>query len=385
MLESPRLWAIPKMPITDRMGRVSVEATHMFLDRSGHHPVNVDVCPIWHRQAVELPCRLAKASNRWRKFHLQYFNSPLSKAEVAALAPLTQSRWERLVEVDFWISDAANWAGSILDFTNAPLLHTVSLTVPANFILPPILWAQIAHLNLAHPSPLTCLDILRSCENIVSAQLSTLQWSDNDRDDLPSQFALTTKLEHLTDLELTMRVSTSEGPHLQPFLRSICAQSLTKLKLSLSIHLDLPISQLSPALESFLLHSPKLEHLSLDNCTSPHDLPDLLRHTPLLTSLKLVLEGTDSETTREFMLSLTRTGNLIPKLRSLELLDVSPDPVTVGFPYVEFAEMVESRLGTLKDVVVEDQLGPRTMFHPSWFLEFKHRVFREGLHLCFLL
>ncbi|KAF7302627.1 hypothetical protein HMN09_00897200 [Mycena chlorophos] len=382
MIESPRLWAIPKMPITDRMGRLSVEATHMFLDRSGQHSVNVDVCPIWHKQAVELPRRVAKASNRWRKFQLQYFNSPLSKAEVAALAPLIRGHWERLVEVDFWISDAANWDSSILDFTDAPLLHTVSLTVPTNFILPPIQWAQLTHLNLAHPCPLTCLDILQSCENIVSAQISTLQWSDSD--DLPPQFAVTAKLEHLADLELTMRVSTSEAhPHLQPFLRSIRAQSLTKLSLSLSIHLDhrelLPIS---PALESFLLHSRRLEHLSLDNCASPHDLPDLLLRTPLLTSLKLKLQGTPG---REFMLALT--GNLIPKLQSLELelLDVGSPAVTVDFPYVEFAEMVESRLGTLKDVVVEDQLGPRTLFHPSWFLEFKHRVFREGLRLCFLL
>ncbi|KAF7303016.1 hypothetical protein MKEN_01264600 [Mycena kentingensis (nom. inval.)] len=388
-LETSRIWALPRMPITDAMGRLSEQATRMFVQRSGLHPFNVDIWPIWDDDILELPAALTNAANRWERLSLLYFNRPLSVAEADVLGPVSGSRWESLVELEVSFTDATNWNSLALDFTPATNLRRVILNVPDTFVVPPMPWAQLTRLHLAHPLPHICLAILACCRDLVSLRINTDQWDEDEFPDVPGPEG-SLLLEHLVELELHSTIWTT-GEHLAPFLRLICAPLLGTLKVSLNPEPSDAVDGwhvpgLNSKLGAFILRSPRIEELSLVRCVLSEELPLLLRGTPALRSLKL---GT-TEVDRDFMLSLNlkykptgkRRRPLVPKLNRLELLDVGN-----SFPHREFARMVESRLATLQEVVVEnvtvDVLGVR---QPSKeFLDFSHKAHVHGLYLRVLL
>ncbi|KAF7307285.1 hypothetical protein MIND_00522500 [Mycena indigotica] len=380
-LETSRLWAIPRLPVMNRMGYMSTTATNLFLERSGQHLLHVDICPLWPTQSIQLPPTLGKASDRWESFSLQYYTTGLSVAEVNALRILSQSRWANLITIDIWVAHADNWPGTMLDFMPAKQLRQVSLNVPAELPIPAIPWAQLTRLSLIHPSAQVCLEILSSCRNVIHAYISTSQSSDVNRPTL----ATPVTLEHLVDLELCLHVHSPEE-HVEPFLQLFSAPSLISLHLSVDggSYSELsPISRLHSHLVSFIHHSPKLRQLVLANFTPPEVILSILRQTPMLVSLHIGA----THVNRDFMLGLSisrKSQSIVPKLKKLVLMNLS---ATSDFPFAEFITMVEARQpGTiLAEVVVENECLQSHWCPTPEFLDFKHRVYLKGLDLRFLL
>ncbi|KAJ7465316.1 hypothetical protein FB451DRAFT_434486 [Mycena latifolia] len=341
---TPQLWVADKFPkIVPKDWKVSFGTTEMFLERSAPLPISINLYPTatkYRTYGPDLPAildTLSSAAHRWKSFTMYTADA---ETDTVALARIPADKLDSLKRLVLTLHNSSNretWdCPELTVFLPAPRLRDVRIDVrnaTSNFLLLP--WAQLTRLFLTYDSPQSCLDILVCCSNVVSVDLHTRQWKEEDDIGITRPVCLA----HLEVLAIDM-IIWEMGEHLAPFLERFKLPALKSLSLSLGLALPIDydwwISWLTPALIPFLMQSPNLERLYTNDCLYPEDIRDILQHTPSLT--KLVFTETSINDDFFAALRYSETEQLAPKLETVELLNVGSE-----FEESSIAEMIESR------------------------------------------
>ncbi|KAK7063840.1 F-box domain-containing protein [Favolaschia claudopus] len=355
-IQTPQLWVELRFPITiySKDEKTTWNATKTFLERSDPLPISVF---LWEMASSDdeiaslLPI-LVGAAPRWRSLEM-LFNSSRGTSPPALDRALESGTLEgRLRNLETLRVDYPKLRDGITAFQLAPRLREASIELRHRSSHVPILpWAQLTRLRLEHDSPQVCFDILASCKSLVSANVSTDQWLD---DNAP-RFSGTCSLNHLKVLSISVMIR-SAGAHVEPFLHHFTPPALTSLTLSLRlgypVHDDWFISPILPVLILFLSRSPHIEELSLYDCVFSEDMEDILQHTPNLTALNLDMASTGIFDDFFETLQYNPGADSMPLAPKLEVLGL----FNVGFEFAEdiFKKMICSRWWT------DDEAGKMT-------------------------
>ncbi|KAJ6520248.1 hypothetical protein C8R45DRAFT_954444 [Mycena sanguinolenta] len=348
-LTSPRLWTLELflLDLVPWDSEKSVAINRMFLKHSAQSTISVQ----FYSNESESPQRdilaeLVGATHRWKSFYMIYIRVPrvFDSDFVARMAAGGMENLEILCLCAPWHEMATR-----LDiFQDAPRLRDVTLRMDDVVIshIPPIPWAQLTRLSLECISPQLCLDILIGCENLVHARFSTDQWQT-----LPGGIGPCV-LKHMKELEISINIC-SAGGHLGPFLRHFVLPALKSLTLCLCFYRHpeyaRSVPRLTLMLNTFLAKSPRVKYLELVDCVFAEDVPEVLRHTPLLTHLRFNPRFTEDIHDGFFKAlwcdSTAPDAVLVPKLENLDLYNVGVD-----FGEECVLEMIESRWASDEDL-----------------------------------
>ncbi|KAK7063877.1 F-box domain-containing protein [Favolaschia claudopus] len=406
-LHTRQLWNLGGTPIflPSRWIR-SHAATKMFLERSADLPVSFHLCqyPVTRkhhsyriRNLEGILDTINQISERWETFHVTLEEA---EHEVNALEKIPAERLDNLKKLVLTLRNrGGRWGrdASLKVFSSAPQLQDVSINMMStsgslsHFISLP--WRQLTQLSVGHDHPSSVLHAVLACTSLVSASITTRQWTQMFPTMLP---AVPKELPHLERLDILVHLhheaGADEGEHLGPFLHCIMAPALKFLALELGFSeiKDEDESWLGPVdfvmpLAIFLSRALQLEHLRTTDCITS-DMVGVLFFTPALKWLEYSDAGVDDE----FFAGLEIRGDGSPVLAPhLEQLDLN----NVGDEYEEarVQAMIASRwwaddaqhnslpvTSRLKRVRLWNEDIPPKLFSPEF--ELKMKQYRsEGL------
>ncbi|KAJ7150309.1 hypothetical protein C8R46DRAFT_1124576 [Mycena filopes] len=244
------------------------------------------------------------------------------------------------------------WTGPHLYvFDSAPLLRDVTLNVQGTtvgmdaehavrFYLLEMPWSHLTRLSLAYDNPRLCLDSVLCCPNLISATITTEQWTQFHSWGLGFQPAVLMPRLEVLDILINIRASPP-GENFEPFLQRIDAPALKTLELLFDFVTDelISVSYFTTALTRFLTQASRVERLRASNCLFSEELQIVLPLTPALTELVLEdLPADDALFTALQHIEAGTTPPLVPKLEILELLNVGD-----SYHETTLAEMIKSR------------------------------------------
>ncbi|KAJ7292786.1 hypothetical protein C8J57DRAFT_6894 [Mycena rebaudengoi] len=339
---TPELWILDHFPITSpgRDQPISVPATQLFLEQSAPLLISVSISAIMCLKTLDLPQRLETLKpfvSRWKSFSM---NSESAEDEVAELARIPAANLDNLQTLDLTLHTRSHlrvWECPELDaFKSAPRLRRVTLDLKGETSrIMPMPWAQLTRISLKHDLPQACLDVLACCKSLVSFNLTTKQWPEEDVPDIRNIF-----LPHLERLTIFLLI-WSTGEHVTPFLQSLELPALKSFSLTVTLQLPVAdewfISSFTPELIHFLTRAPNLEHLTTDSLFA-EEMPEILLHTPSLTELSFSDDNIDDHFFAALQHVESDLVHLVPKLERLILIDVGKD-----FDESYFADMIRSR------------------------------------------
>ncbi|KAJ7162952.1 hypothetical protein C8R46DRAFT_1352782 [Mycena filopes] len=269
-ITTPHLWT-EVLPI--KLNKTPTEACcsglKEWLRRSAPLPVRVHLECAGGVDAAVVFGALLTASPRWSG---AYFRLP----SLSVLTAIPSDALKQLRVLAVYSQDTAN-SPALVAFSLAPALGEVILDThhPARLLMP---WSQLAHLHVTTESPNECLASFLQCPNLVTATLEMPSWPV-----LPdlSQSNPTT-LGKLQVLKVS--ITDADWPSVTPFIVCLALPALKRLILW---YIDLEWS--SAEFAQFQLLSPNIESLRLGYSElESDDLMTILRHTPMLSELKLV-------------------------------------------------------------------------------------------------
>ncbi|KAF8215885.1 hypothetical protein K438DRAFT_1799643 [Mycena galopus ATCC 62051] len=322
--DTRKLWVVAPFPLVE-VDYDHCKRTKLFLELSDPLPISVCIPPLKPWSGFKLvplgiPPIVADTVLRWKTLEIDYPDSYEFHASI--LAGIPPDGLENLEILVLRWREPEIWQGPKLNiFRSVPRLRDV--TIQGSHI-PPMPWSQLTRLSLTHDSPQLCIDALVRCKSIVSASITTKEWSDDpDSSNMESD-----SLSYLEELEIQVWIR-SHGEHLGPFLQQLGFPALKSLTCSLGYYDGFydEVSSLTPALLSLSTRSPNLAYLKIDTncdgCVCPSDVAEILAHIPNLTKLHFSNWEVDEEDEEDFFGALrysdTDAVPLVPKLETLVL------------------------------------------------------------------
>ncbi|KAJ7644602.1 hypothetical protein FB45DRAFT_1021360 [Roridomyces roridus] len=272
---TPQLWAVAAPTYYSKHPTKNYfTGLRSWMERSAPLPLPVSLhCPHDPVAAGLIMDTLCTEAHRWSY-------ADLTLPSLLCLARIPPRSLEQLTGMSLVIRGEADSDDEvdpieIIAFSHTPQLRDLDLNIPFPDRLP-IPWSQLLGPNL-HAPPSACLNILERCPALTAVVIEMEGWETLP--DLLSR-AMTT-IVGLTTLELDLSERTG---HFIPLFACLTLPELHELELKLSEDLVWDTAELS----RFLLRSPKLYRLSIDNSKlDADDLLAVLRSSPSLAKLEM--------------------------------------------------------------------------------------------------
>ncbi|KAJ7286322.1 hypothetical protein C8J57DRAFT_1287331 [Mycena rebaudengoi] len=287
------------------------------MERSSPLPVSVHVHPVLLTiDLAGLMNVLLSAANRWKALNTTF-------KSLQFFPQLPSDAFPTLETISLSGEDGRMYDLNVQAFTTAPRLHSVRLTPQIGSV--PMPWAQLTELDIGDHSPTRCLDILRLCQNLVSATINISAWAT-----FPSSPTKRT-LPFLTHLS----ISCGRNNHVSLLFDSLYLPKLESLQLLMASVISWPADSLS----RFLKQSPLVSDITLTAGLEDVELVQFLRHAPLVT--KLVLHCRSAASEHFFEALQYRDSDIQPLIPRLNFLSISLHDVHFSLATME--KIIRSR------------------------------------------